>query len=70
LLERTLQKKVRSLRLPLTPAKLASLCQSLLRRGFRSEDIIKAVRAKPELRPVAEAVEAADLESGEKGNFE
>jgi hypothetical protein len=28
------------------------------------------VRARPELRPVAEAVEAADLESGEKGSFE
>jgi regulatory protein len=70
LLEQTLEKKVRTLRLPLTPAKLASLCQSLLRRGFRSDDIIKAVRARPELRPVAEAVEAADLESGEKGSFE
>ena len=70
LLEQTLEKKVRTLRLPLTRAKLASLCQSLLRRGFRSDDIIKAVRARPELRPVAEAVEAADLESGEKGNSE
>jgi regulatory protein len=70
LLEQTLEKKVRTLRLPLTHAKLASLCQSLLRRGFRSDDIIKAVRAKPELRPVAEAVEAADLESGERGSSE
>jgi hypothetical protein len=41
-----------------------------LRRGFNTGDIIKAVRARPELRPVAEEVEAADLESGEKGNFE
>jgi hypothetical protein len=44
----------------LTRAKLASLCHSLLRRGFRSDDIIKAVRARPELRAVAE--EAAPLE--------
>jgi regulatory protein len=70
LLEQTLAKKVRSLRLPLTRAKLAALCQSLLRRGFNSGDIIRAVRARPELQPVAEEVEAADLESGEKGNFE
>ncbi len=54
LLEETLAKKVRTLRLPLTRAKLASLCHSLLRRGFRSDDIIKAVRARPELRPLAE----------------
>ena len=60
LLEETLAKKVRTLRLPLTRAKLASLCHSLLRRGFRSDDIIKAVRARPELRAVAE--EAAPLE--------
>jgi regulatory protein len=70
LLEQTLDKKIRTLRLPLTRPKLAALCQSLLRRGFRSDDIIKAVRARSELRPVAEAVEAADLESGEKGSFE
>ena len=47
LLEQTLAKKVRTLRLPLTRAKLASLCQSLLRRGFNAGDIIKAVRATP-----------------------
>jgi len=70
LLEQTLEKKVRTLRLPLTRAKLASLCQSLLRRGFRADDIMNSIRARPELRPVAEAVEAADLESGEKGSFE
>jgi regulatory protein len=70
LLERTLEKKVRTLRLPLTRAKLASLCHSLMRRGFRGDDIMKAVRARPELQPVAEEVEAADLESGEKGSFE
>jgi regulatory protein len=57
LLERTLEKKIRTLRLPLTPAKLAALCQSLLRRGFRGDDIMKAVRARPELRPVADEAE-------------
>jgi regulatory protein len=70
LLEQALAKKLRTLRLPLTRPRFHSLCQSLLRRGFNSGDIIKAVRARPELRPVAEAVEAADLESGEKGSFE
>jgi regulatory protein len=70
LLEQTLAKKLRTLRLPLTRPRFHSLCQSLLRRGFNSGDIIKAVRARPELRPVAEEVEAADLESGEKGNLE
>jgi len=60
LLEQTLDKKLRSLRLPLTRGKLATLCQGLLRRGFRGVDILKAVRARPELRPVAE--ESAPLE--------
>jgi len=62
LLERTLEKKLRTMRLPLTRAKLATLCQSLLRRGFRGEDIMKAVRARPELRPVAD--EDAELTEG------
>jgi len=66
LLERTLEKKLRTLRLPLTRAKLAALCQSLLRRGFRSEDIMKAVRARPELRPVAEE----SIELSEGGEFQ
>jgi len=70
LLEHALAKKLRTLRLPLTRPRFHSLCQSLLRRGFNSGDIIKAVRARPELHPVAESVEAAELESGEKGNFE
>jgi len=70
LLERTLEKKLRTLRLPLTRPRFHSLCQSLLRRGFNSGDIIKAVRARPELQPVAEEVEAVDLESGEKENSE
>jgi regulatory protein len=54
LLEQTLEKKVRTLRLPLTRAKLAALCQSLRRRGFGGDDIMKAVRARPELRPLTE----------------
>jgi len=66
LLERTLEKKLRTLRLPLTRAKLAALCQSLLRRGFRSEDIMKVVRARPELRPVAEE----SIELSEGGEFQ
>jgi regulatory protein len=65
LLEHTLQKKVRTMRLPLTPAKLASLCQSLLRRGFRGNDIIKAVRARPELRPLAEDAEPLEDSNAE-----
>jgi len=68
LLERILDKKVRSLRLPVSRAKLAAFCQSLLRRGFRSEDIMKAVRARPELTPVAEEnielTEGRELEEG------
>ena len=62
LLERVLEKKVRSVKLPVTRARLASLCQSLLRRGFRADDIMKAVRARPELRPVAESAELIDAE--------
>jgi regulatory protein len=69
LLEQALAKKLRTLRLPLTRPRFHSLCQSLLRRGFNSGDIINAVRARPELQPVAEEVEAVDLESGEKGEF-
>jgi len=60
LLEQTLEKKVRTLRLPLTRAKLAALCQSLLRRGFLGDDIMKAVRARPELNPVTDDVELAE----------
>jgi SOS response regulatory protein OraA/RecX len=67
LLERTLEKKLRTLRLPLTRAKLAALCQSLLRRGFRSEDIMKVVRARPELRPTSDDVELS--ENGESGEI-
>jgi regulatory protein len=69
LLEQALAKKLRTLRLPLTRARFHSLCQSLLRLGFNAGDIIKAVRARPELRPVAEELEPLDLEGGE-GNSE
>jgi len=63
LLEQTLDKKLRTLRLPLTRAKLATLCQGLLRRGFRGDQIMKAIHARPELRPVAEAVDTLDFDS-------
>ncbi len=63
LLERALDKKVRSLRLPLTHRKFHSLCQGLMRLGFNSGDIIKAVRARPELAPVANDYEPADLDA-------
>jgi regulatory protein len=62
LLERTLEKKIPTLRLPLTRPKLAALCQSLLRRGFRGDDIMNAVRARPELKPIAEDVELGEDE--------
>jgi regulatory protein len=54
LLETVLEKKLRTLKLPLTRARLYSLCQSLMRRGFRPGDIMEAVRSRPELRSVAE----------------
>lgn len=62
LLNRTIDRKVRAMKLPLTPRKLQSLCQSLLRRGFSSGDIMKAVRQRPELKPVAEDVNLSELE--------
>ena len=65
LLERALDKKVRNIRLPLSRTKFHSLCQSLMRLGFNAGDIIKAVRARPELAPVAGEVEVSDLEGGE-----
>ena len=63
LLERVLDKKIGSLRLPLTRARLASLLTGLRRRGFRTEDILRAVRGRPELTPVTED---ADLEALEE----
>jgi regulatory protein len=65
LLARTMEMKLRTLRLPLTAPKLASLCRSLLRRGFRADDIIKAVRARAELRPVTDSVDTSGLEDSE-----
>jgi regulatory protein len=62
LLQQALAKKLRTVRLPLTRPRFHSLCQSLMRRGFNAGDIIKAVRARPELQAVAEAVETVDLE--------
>jgi len=62
LLEQALDKKLRTIRLPLTAPRFHALCQSLLRRGFNAGDIIKAVRARTELAPVAENVEPLDLE--------
>jgi regulatory protein len=59
-LEQALSKKLRRLRLPLNRNKLYALCQSLARLGFRSDDIMKAVRARPELRPKAEGFEVEE----------
>jgi regulatory protein len=61
ILEQVLEKKVRTLRLPLTQSKLHSLCQSLMRRGFRAGDIMRAVRARPELRPVADSIDFSEM---------
>ncbi len=63
LLERVLEKKLRTTKLPVTHRKLASLCHSLMRQGFNSGDIMKAVRARRELRPVAEGVDLESIES-------
>jgi regulatory protein len=62
LLARVLEKKLRTVRLPVTPGKLSSLCRSLLRHGFAADAIMKAVHARPELRPVAEGVALTELE--------
>ena len=69
LLEQALDKKLRGLHLPLTRAKVYALCRSLLRLGFRSDDIMKVVRARPELRPVAESMEP-DAEGVDERNGE
>lgn len=66
LLQQALEKRLRAVRLPLTRTRFHSLCQSLLRLGFSSGDVLKAVRARPELQPVAEAVETLDLEESEE----
>jgi regulatory protein len=62
LLQRTLDKKVRTLRKPLTRSKLASLCQSLIRRGFRADDIMKTIRSRPELSNVPYDVSLTEME--------
>jgi len=67
LLERAVDKKIRTLRKPVTRPKLASLCQSLIRRGFRADDIMKVVRSRPELTPGAGNSLA---EAGLEGNGE
>jgi regulatory protein len=67
LLARTIEKKLRTLRLPLTPSRLASLCQGLMRRGFPADAIMKAVRARPELRPVSEEFDPSDLDPQAEG---
>ena len=63
LLAKVIEKKVRGLRGPVTRAKLHSLCQSLIRRGFAVSDIMKAVRTRPELRPVTDNVDLTELEA-------
>jgi regulatory protein len=66
LLERTVDKKIRTFRKPLTRAGLASLCQSLIRRGFGADDIMKTIRSRPELTPVAENIVIEDTDEAEK----
>ena len=67
-LEQALAKKLRRLRLPLTRSRLYALCQSLVRLGFRSDDIMKVVRSRPELRPVADSFAPDDDGSAEGEN--
>ena len=62
LLERTVDKKIRTLRKPLTRARLASLCQSLIRRGFRADDIMKTIRSRSELNNIPYDVNLAEAE--------
>ncbi|MGH9402400.1 MAG: regulatory protein RecX [Terriglobia bacterium] len=50
LLDRALDKKLRTLQLPLTRRKFYSLAQSLMRLGFRSDAIMKVMRSRPELK--------------------
>jgi SOS response regulatory protein OraA/RecX len=70
-LEQALAKKLRRVRLPLNRSKLYALCQSLVRLGFRSDDIMKVVCSRPELRPAVDAeivepdTEALDERNGE-----
>lgn len=52
-LERALEKKLRTVRLPLTRRKFYALAQSLVRLGFRSDDIMSVMRSRTELKPVS-----------------
>ena len=62
LLERAVDKKIRTLRKPMTRPKIASLCQSLIRRGFRAGDIMKVIRSRPELSNVPYDINLAEME--------
>lgn len=68
LLERTIEKKLRAMKLPLTPRKLQSLGQSLLRRGFQSSDIINALQSRKGLRSLPEDLNPLSLEEEEEKN--
>lgn len=61
LLEQALDKKLRAIRLPLTQRKFYALAQSLARLGFRADAIMKAMRSRPELKPVSDNA----IENGE-----
>lgn len=63
LLERTIDKRIRTLRKPFTRARLASLCQSLIRRGFRADDIMKTIRSRSELHVVADNIDLEDADN-------
>jgi len=66
LLARAVEKKIRTIRKPVTRARLASLCQSLVRRGFCADDIMRELRARPELQTRAEEVDLQAFEAGEE----
>lgn len=63
LLESALDKKLRTVRLPLTQRKFYSLAQSLMRLGFRSDDIMKVMHSRPELKPVSDDMEPGSGQS-------
>jgi regulatory protein len=65
LLNRIIDRKLRTMKLPLNARKLQSLCQSLLRRGFSSGDIMKAVRNRPELKPVPQSASLEEMDEHE-----
>jgi regulatory protein len=66
LLEDLLTRKIRALHLPLSRARVASLCRSLLRQGFAAGDIMKAVQSRRELRPVAGNADLDTLEEADE----